>query len=210
MVQLPGSACRPGITRPSSLRCPAGRAGMAITPAGPRCVLGGHHEPGSPIWRSRWITRSVTEGREALAMPADLHRCVLLRRVEALHGRAKLQVVLDVRAAFGRQPMRELGRVLAVRVLDGTGGPVLAAVKSRPRTGWSAAGQLAARRACMPRRSTCISGRRAATCRRHSRTQGCCNGRPAAGQRDKLAPQLLRGSVCSGWPSREEDGRHGR
>ena len=87
-----------------------GQGGYAITPADPRYVWGGHYEPGSLIWRSRWITRSVTECREALAMPADPHCCVLLRRVEALEGPAKLQVVLDVRAAFGTQPMEELTR----------------------------------------------------------------------------------------------------
>jgi GH15 family glucan-1,4-alpha-glucosidase len=87
-----------------------GQGGYAVTPADPRYVWGGHYEPGSLIWRSRWVTGSVTECREALAMPAAPHCCVLLRRVEALDGPAKVRVVLDVRAGFGRQPMGELRR----------------------------------------------------------------------------------------------------
>lgn len=69
-----------------------GPGGYAITPADPRYVWGGHYEPGSLIWRSRWITRSVTECREALAMPADRHCCILLRRVEALHGLSLIHI----------------------------------------------------------------------------------------------------------------------
>jgi GH15 family glucan-1,4-alpha-glucosidase len=87
-----------------------GPGGYAITPADPRYVWGGHYEPGSLIWRSRWVTRSVTECREALAMPADPHRCVLLRRAEAREGPARLTVVLDLGSAFGRRPMSELSR----------------------------------------------------------------------------------------------------
>jgi alpha,alpha-trehalase len=103
--------CLPAWDSPAVFSALLGGPGVyAITPADRRYVWGGHYEPGSLIWRSRWITRSVTECREALAMPADPHRCVLLRRVEALQGPAKLEVVLDVRAAFGRQAMAELAR----------------------------------------------------------------------------------------------------
>jgi GH15 family glucan-1,4-alpha-glucosidase len=87
-----------------------GQGGYAITPADPRYVWGGYYEPGSLIWHSRWVTRNVTECREALAMPADPHCCVLLRRVEALDGPAKVRVVLDVRSGFGKLPMGELTR----------------------------------------------------------------------------------------------------
>jgi alpha,alpha-trehalase len=91
-----------------------GKGGYAITPADPRYVWGGHYEPGSLIWRSRWVTDNVAECREALAMPADPHCCILLRRVEALDGPAKVRVVLDARASFGRQPMGELTRINGV------------------------------------------------------------------------------------------------
>ncbi len=87
-----------------------GRGGYAITPADPRYVWGGYYEPGSLIWRSRWVTRSITECREALALPADPHRCVILRRVEAIDGPADLRVSLDLRAGFGRQPMTDINR----------------------------------------------------------------------------------------------------
>ena len=87
-----------------------GQGGYAVTPSDPWYVWGGHYEPGTLIWRSRWVGSGVTECREALAMPADPHRAVVLRRVEALDGPARVQVVLDLRAAFGRQPMRELSR----------------------------------------------------------------------------------------------------
>ena len=51
----------------------------AITPAA-RFVWGGYYEPGSLIWRSRWITESgVTECREALAFPGEPGRAVVLR-----------------------------------------------------------------------------------------------------------------------------------
>ncbi len=87
-----------------------GRGGYAVTPSDPWYVWGGHYEPGTLIWRSRWVGAGVTECREALAMPADPHRAVVLRRVEALDGPARVRVMLDLRAAFGRQPMRELSR----------------------------------------------------------------------------------------------------
>jgi len=87
-----------------------GRGGYAVTPSDPWFVWGGHYEPGTLIWRSRWVGSGVTECREALAMPADPHRAVVLRRVEAVDGPARVRVLLDLRAAFGRQPMRELSR----------------------------------------------------------------------------------------------------
>jgi GH15 family glucan-1,4-alpha-glucosidase len=103
--------CMPGWDSPAVFSgLLGGNGGYAVTPADPRFVWGGYYEPGSLIWRSRWTTRSVTECREALAMPADPHRCVLLRRVVARDGPARLRVVLDVRAGYGRRPMRELSR----------------------------------------------------------------------------------------------------
>jgi GH15 family glucan-1,4-alpha-glucosidase len=65
-------------------------------------VWGGHYEPRSLIWRSRWVTtEGVIESREALAFPADEHRLVLLRRIEAVQGAARVTVVLDPRPDFG-------------------------------------------------------------------------------------------------------------
>ncbi|HSZ40169.1 MAG TPA: glycoside hydrolase family 15 protein [Trebonia sp.] len=81
-----------------------------VTPSDPWHVWGGHYESGSLIWRSRWVGGSTIECREALAMPADPHRAVLLRRIEAIDGPARLTVTLDVRGGYGRRRMTELSR----------------------------------------------------------------------------------------------------
>lgn len=81
-----------------------GRGLFAVTPV-ERFVWGGYYEPGTLIWRSRWVTTSSTiECREALAFPGDPRRLILLRRIEAIDQEAVVDLVLDVRADFGRQP----------------------------------------------------------------------------------------------------------
>lgn len=82
-----------------------------LTPSG-RYVWGGHYEPGSLVWRSRWVTddQGVIESREALARPADPRTAVLLRRVQAPTGTARVQVALDVRAGAGASRMTDLHR----------------------------------------------------------------------------------------------------
>lgn len=78
----------------------------AVTPADGRFVWGGHYEPGSLVWRSRWVTsHGIIECREALAYPGDDHRLVLLRRIEAVDTDARVYVVLDPRAGFGTHRM---------------------------------------------------------------------------------------------------------
>ncbi len=91
-----------------------GQGGYAVTPADPWHVWGGYYEPASLIWRSRWVGRGVVECREALAMPADPHRVVILRRIEAQDRPARVTVVLDVRAGFGHSPMRDLASARGV------------------------------------------------------------------------------------------------
>lgn len=73
-----------------------------VTPADPWHVWGGYYTSGSLIWHSRWVGASAIECREALAMPADPHRAVLLRRIEATDGPARVTVFLDVRGGYGR------------------------------------------------------------------------------------------------------------
>src|SRR5580692_5612811 len=85
-----------------------GRGTYAVTPADPWYVWGGYYETGTLIWRSRWVGSSRTECREALAMPADPHRAVILRRIVAVDGPARVNVILDVRAGFGRSRMTGL------------------------------------------------------------------------------------------------------
>jgi alpha,alpha-trehalase len=87
-----------------------GDSGYAVTPADRWHVWGGYYETASLIWRSRWVGRGVVECREALAMPADPHRAVILRRIEAQDGPARLTVTLDVRAGYDRSPTRDLVR----------------------------------------------------------------------------------------------------
>ncbi|HEY2550631.1 MAG TPA: glycoside hydrolase family 15 protein [Streptosporangiaceae bacterium] len=83
-----------------------GEGVFAVTPAVP-FVWGGYYEPGSLIWRSRWITRdSEISCREALAYPADPHRAVLLRRITAGVRPAPVRLRLDPRAEFGRRGLR--------------------------------------------------------------------------------------------------------
>jgi hypothetical protein len=75
-------------------------------------VWGGYYEPRSLIWRSRWVTDtgSIIECREALAFPGEPHRLVLLRRVVAESGPASVQVVLEPRAEYDQQSLRDLRR----------------------------------------------------------------------------------------------------
>jgi alpha,alpha-trehalase len=87
-----------------------GDGGYAVTPDDPWHVWGGYYEPSSLIWRSRWVGRGIIECREALAMPADPHRAVILRRIEAHDGPAKVRIVLDLRAGYGRGAVRDLAR----------------------------------------------------------------------------------------------------
>jgi GH15 family glucan-1,4-alpha-glucosidase len=76
----------------------------AVTPVDPRYVWGGHYEPGTLVWRSRWVCGgAVIECREALARPSSAGHLVLLRRIEALQGDARVRVSLDPRPGFGRR-----------------------------------------------------------------------------------------------------------
>jgi alpha,alpha-trehalase len=82
----------------------------AVTPEDPY-VWGGYYESGTLIWRSRWITNDATiECREALALPAHPERAVILRRVIARHGTARVRVTLDPRAGFGHHALKHPAR----------------------------------------------------------------------------------------------------
>ena len=87
-----------------------GSGAYAVTPR-ERFVWGGYYQPGSLIWRSRWITNDATiECREALALPTRPDRAVILRQVIARQGTARLDVVLNPRDDFGKHPLRKLAR----------------------------------------------------------------------------------------------------
>lgn len=108
-----------------------GGGSYTVTPADPS-VWGGYYEPRSLIWRSRWVTTSgITECREALAYPGRPDTVVVLRRIEAIRGDARLDVVLQPTAGFGHHHMRNVRR-------DDTTGCWLATVGSL-RVRWSGA-----------------------------------------------------------------------
>jgi alpha,alpha-trehalase len=78
-----------------------GAGTYAVTPRD-RFVWGGQYEPGSLIWRSRWVTSGgIIECREALAFPGEPGRAVVLRRIIAREGDARVRVVCDPRPGFG-------------------------------------------------------------------------------------------------------------
>jgi alpha,alpha-trehalase len=88
-----------------------GQGRYSLRPAG-RFVWSGYYEPGTLIWRNRWTTDAdeIVECREALALPGESDRAVVLRRVLALQGQPRLDVAFGPRAAFGAEPMRDLRR----------------------------------------------------------------------------------------------------
>ncbi|MFB9833536.1 glycoside hydrolase family 15 protein [Actinoallomurus acaciae] len=94
--------CAPGWADDAVFSSLIGGAGVyAVTPR-ERFVWGGDYEPGTLIWRSRWVTSSgITECREALAFPGEPGRAVLLRRIIAAEGDARVHVVCDSRPGFG-------------------------------------------------------------------------------------------------------------
>jgi len=103
--------CVPRWDSPATFSGLLGGPGMyTVGPADPWHVWGGYYENGSLIWRSRWVGDTRIECREALAMPADPHRALLLRRVEAIDGAARVTVALDIRGRYGRGRMTGLQR----------------------------------------------------------------------------------------------------
>jgi alpha,alpha-trehalase len=95
----------------------------AVTPRDVRHVWGGYYEPGSLIWRSRWITRDGSiECRAALMFPGDTERVVLLRRILARDCPARVRVLFDPRAGFGRHGIQAPQH--HERVWSGRSGPL--------------------------------------------------------------------------------------
>jgi alpha,alpha-trehalase len=80
-----------------------GDGSYSITPTESH-VWGGYYEPDSLIWRSRWVTTGAEiECREALALPSRPDRAVLLRRVIACNGIARVRCSLRSMANFGSE-----------------------------------------------------------------------------------------------------------
>jgi GH15 family glucan-1,4-alpha-glucosidase len=85
-----------------------GASSYTVAPRG-RFVWGGYYEPGTLIWRSRWITEEgIVECREALALPSTPARAIVLRRISAVRGAARVQIALGAGAGFDRHGMARL------------------------------------------------------------------------------------------------------
>ncbi|MEV8609562.1 glycoside hydrolase family 15 protein [Amycolatopsis sp. NPDC051373] len=103
--------CAPGWADSAVLSTLVGGRGVYSVSPVESSVWGGYYEPGTLIWRNRWVSaRTVVECRDALAYPADPRRVVLLRRVEAVERDVAMRVQLDLRDGFGARSMRELSR----------------------------------------------------------------------------------------------------
>jgi alpha,alpha-trehalase len=99
-----------------------GRGAYAITPRVP-FVWGGSYEPGTLVWRSRWVTHDgIVECREALAYPGRPDRVVLLRRILAETCPAQLDVLLCPRAEHDEAAVRRWR--CDEGVWSGTAGPL--------------------------------------------------------------------------------------
>ena len=103
--------CFPSWDSPAVFPALLGGAGTyAVTPRG-RFVWGGYYEPATLIWRSHWVTETGTvESCEALAMPGRPEEAVMMRRVKAVAGPARLEVVLSPRPEFGSEAVRSWRR----------------------------------------------------------------------------------------------------
>ena len=88
-----------------------GAGHFTITPQDRWNVWGGSYEDGTLIFVSRWVLAdAVIECREAMALPAETSRAVVLRQIRAVKGEAQLRILLDVRAGFGEHSMNEARR----------------------------------------------------------------------------------------------------
>jgi Domain of unknown function (DUF5911) len=96
-----------------------GNGTYQVSPTETRRVWGGYYEDHGLIWRSRWVTSQATiECREAMARPTRPDRLVVLRRIHARRGIARVAVRLDLRAGF--RHVRDDGSHAPGRSLDRT------------------------------------------------------------------------------------------
>ncbi|MFF4364984.1 glycoside hydrolase family 15 protein [Streptomyces sp. NPDC001594] len=104
--------CVPGWDDPAVFSELIGGAGaFTVRPECSWNVSGGAYDEGSLIWTARWtMPDAVVECREALAAPAEPHRVVLLRRIRAVAGAARMTVRLAVRGEYGSAPAPVLRR----------------------------------------------------------------------------------------------------
>jgi hypothetical protein len=101
--------CFPRWHSPAVFATLVGGGGFYTVSPEERYVWGGYYEPGTLIWRSRWITEhAIIECREALALPATNDRAVVLRHLVVAEGEADIQVLLYPSGNFGDDPLDDL------------------------------------------------------------------------------------------------------
>lgn len=88
-----------------------GGGSYQVAPLDRWSVWSGSYEPGTLIWRSRWTMRdNAAECWDALAFPGDEHSTVLLRRIVATDGPARMAVALRPRVGYTDRGMTDLTR----------------------------------------------------------------------------------------------------
>jgi GH15 family glucan-1,4-alpha-glucosidase len=103
--------CAPSWDSPSLFSALVGGLGRySVTPSEP-FVWGGCYDEASMVWTSRWNTATgTTECRDALGFPGHPGPAVLLRRLRAEDGPSSIDVVLQPRGDYDRDPMSDLHR----------------------------------------------------------------------------------------------------
>jgi hypothetical protein len=97
-----------------------GRGTYQVTPADSWAVWSGEYEPGTLIWRNQWVTRdTIVHSRDAMALPGDPHRAVLLRQLVATDQAVRLVVRFAPRPGFAGHELRDLRRVDGVWTAHG-------------------------------------------------------------------------------------------
>ncbi|MGH8995799.1 MAG: glycoside hydrolase family 15 protein [Acidimicrobiales bacterium] len=100
--------CFPGWSDPAVMAGLLGSGGAYTVAPGGRRVPGGCYEDGTLVWRGRWATeQGIVESRDALAFPGEERRAVILRRIRAIEGPARVRVALRLATDYGRRPLRD-------------------------------------------------------------------------------------------------------
>ncbi|HEX3841754.1 MAG TPA: glycoside hydrolase family 15 protein [Acidimicrobiales bacterium] len=84
-----------------------GAGGFRVSPADHWSVWSGDYEPGSLIWHTQWVTGdTILRCRDALAVPADPHTAVLLRKVSTGDRPAEVMITLTAPDSSAPAPSR--------------------------------------------------------------------------------------------------------
>ena len=87
-----------------------GQSYFRVGPTDRWSVWSGSYRPGSLIWCAQWVTRdAIVHGRDALALPADPHTAVLLRRTSSTDRPAEIEMSLVLPAGAARRLHRTSG-----------------------------------------------------------------------------------------------------